>query len=128
MDTPEVLLLFVAFAKTLVTPALILLLIVLSVVSGVLVALKTKTFEWRKLGDFMSMILIKFVGWALFMIFAWVIGFGAASLPAETGVTAQAVMAMAQGSYVLIVVLLVGQVIGNFKELGLASQTPTISG
>lgn len=125
--TPEILVLFYAFLKTLVTPALImLLLIVLAVISGVLVALKTKTFEWRKLGDFMQMILIKFVGWALFMIFAWVIQVGAASIPAETGITATAVMAMAQGSYVLIVVSLIGQVLGNFKELGLASQTPTI--
>jgi hypothetical protein len=125
--TPEVLVLFYTFLKGLVTPAIImLLLILLSVISGVLVAVKTKTFEWRKLGDFMSMILIKFVGWALFMVFAWVIEFGASNIPIETGITSQAIMAMAQGSYILIVVSLIGQVLGNFKELGLANQTPTI--
>jgi 1,4-dihydroxy-2-naphthoate octaprenyltransferase len=125
--TPEVLVLFYEFLKTLATPAIImLLLILLAVISGVLVAIKNKQFEWRKLGDFMSMILVKFFGWALFMIFAWVIQYGAASIPVETGITAQAIMAMAQGSYILIVVSLVGQVLGNFKELGLANQTPTI--
>lgn len=99
----------------------LLALIVLVVITGLLVALKQHAFDWKKLAEFMTTIVIpKFGGWLLLQTFVFVIT--PQTIPEGTGWSIKALQDLAIGAYGLIFISLLGQALGNLIALGVIPQ------
>ncbi len=113
MDFPALLELFLKTYLWLL--AGLVLLIVVDVLAGVAAALRTKKFNWTKLGDFYyTMIVPMLLGWLAFSLLVFVLT-NVTGFPPEIG---QAVATGVNGvSYLTLVGTLVASIKANFDEM-----------
>jgi len=97
------------------------LLILLAVLSGALAAVKQRAYEWRRLGDFMTNLVIPYVGgWVLVEALSYFLVPG--MVPAGVDFVGKAASATV---YATVFVSLMARVGGNFASIGLAGVIPT---
>lgn len=99
------------------------LLIVGALFSGLLVAVKTKTFEWRRLADFVTDMVVPYVGG--YVLVAALSYFIVPSVVPE-GIDFVG-KAASGGVFSFVTLSLAGRIYSNFKDLGLPANEPPAS-
>jgi hypothetical protein len=107
-----------------VLPQLItlLVLVAITVLAGVLVAIRDKVFDWIKLGDFLrEYVLPKVGGWLLLAILAQ--SLNPEVVPTESGLSYTALTGMAITAYVAAFISLIAKLFEHLQNLGVLSKT-----
>jgi hypothetical protein len=94
----------------------LLVLVVLDFISGALAALKTHTFDLKKLADYFASSVIPLVfGWAVLSIFAYALG----AIPKMPEQISMAIgPGVAYTSFVTIALMLTASIVSNLNEIG----------
>ena len=89
------------------------------VILAVSVAIKSKIFEWSKLGDFFATIILpKLGGWLATVVIVKLVP--PEYLPVEIGSGIQTV------AFTVVIASFVGAIVGNLRALGILSDSPTL--